>query len=350
MIALVFASLTCCGITTEEFDASIEITPTELRLVDVVFARIWLTNKGKEPAILKRNRYSRVTGDLRLKLTDERRQTSFTLMPDGFGHIVGGSGGFQIEPGEKWLVGYELLKMPPPKCVEWPFWDPQKLSKSPYVVWGWLTLRRGVNVQVGTPKVTIRPRPETEMTTLLELCRDRREAWRNLPADFDTDRPTINWFGFTRAPPECSTTENLAILEKALSPGSLRDIVHLTRLTQAIYDEKDIEKRRKNLATLCTWLETLPEIERNWMSMQLIGLAIANGKGFGTFCFEVATEVALRLQAGDRDPNVRRFHEQAGKRSISALPLSAPYLMDFDKRLNAVEKRMEIRERKTGQN
>lgn len=269
-----------------------------------------------------------------------------------------------MKPGEKWLVGYELVKMPSLQCTEWPFWDPQKLSKDSYDLGGTLRLGRDLTVPVAGsepiirtfrlgrhltvpvagPAVTIRPRRKAEMAKLLELCRGRGDAWtkKNRPVGFDDDRANMNWFGFTFAPPECSQSENLAMLEKLLSPGSLRDIVHLTRLAQAVYDEKDVTQRRKNLASLCAWLETLPEVERKWMAIRVTEWAAPN-QGLGPFRFEVATEAALRLQAGDRDPNLRKFHESRGMGLISEYAPAASYRKDFEERLKAVEKRLEQR-------
>jgi len=324
MSTALLLALTCCAITDaqqNDFHASIEATPTELRLGDVVFARIWLTYKGKELTAMPGKQFSRLIGNLSLKLIDQEHDTTITLPPDVSGSGMPGSA--EMKPGETWLVGYELLKIPPMKSAAYPSWDPRKLSTEPYLLRGHLTIGRRVVVDATGPSLTIRTRPETELAELIELHRGRPNAWRNIPADFDSHRSNMNWCGFTFAPPEYSTSEHLAALEKVLSPGSSRDIVHLTRLTQAVYDEKDPQQRRKNLADLCAWLESLPEIERNWMAMQVITWAAGN-KGLGFFGFEVATEAALRLQAGDRDPYVRRFHESRGRKRIAEQPSATP--------------------------
>lgn len=290
MFGPVFAALICSGVTAQQpddFHAFVEATPTELRLGDPVFTRMWLSYKGKDPVMLSGWYTPSFT------LTDLNRDTTFTFHPD-VSATPGGVQPQEMKPGEKWLIGSALVKMPALECIDWPFWNASKLSKEPYRFGGALSVRRDLTVRIAGPKLFIRPRRKAEMRLLLRLCRERADAWRHIPDSFDHDRPTINRFGFTFAPPECSTPENLAILEKALSPGSLRDIVHLTRLSQAVYNEKDLPQRRKATTELLGWLDKRPEIERHIMAGNLVSWASQN-KGLEGYLFEFVDQIIPRL-------------------------------------------------------
>jgi len=340
MFTSVLLMLACQGVLDsqrEDFHAFIEATPAECRLGDVVFARIWLRYKGEKPAAVSGKQFSRLLGNASLELLDRKRDTTFMLRPDVTGSGVAGSA--TIRAGERWLVGYELIKLPPLECIDWPFWNAQKLSKEPYELRGLLIVGPRMTVPAAGPSLRICPRSETEIGSLLELCRDSSRAGRGIPPGFDDNRANMNWFGFTHAPRTCSTSENLALLEDVLSPGGLRDVVHLTRLAQAVYDEKDEAKRRKNLSNLCAWLETLPEVERKWMSMQVVAWAAGN-KGLGLFGFQLATEAALRLHANEHNVQSHHFDQSRGRDRVGEYALAAPFLKDFDERLKVLENRL----------
>jgi hypothetical protein len=236
------------------------------------------------------------------------------------------------------LVGYDILKIPSLVSIEWPFWNPKTLSKEPYLLSATLEVNRFVSFGNWGPSLTIRPRPEVEMVKLLKLCRARTGAWTTAAASRDIYRPGMNWFGFTWAPPECSTPKNLAILDELLTPGSLRDIVHLTRLAQAVYDEESEEQRDHKLDGLMEWLDTLPEIERKCLAAEINAWAKGN-KGLGLYGYHVAVLADLRYRAGD--PQALESHEQRMKQFLLDHPLAAPYYENYDKRLRAVERHLE---------
>jgi len=271
------ATLALFAVTPEQLEdlhVSFEGTSTEVRLGDVVFVRISVTNNGKKPVQLPPF-FSRTTGNLDISVIDQERDTSFALRAD-CGGFAGYSATKELKPGERWLVAYDILKIPPLVSIEWPFWNPKTLSKEPYLLSATLEVNRFVSFGNWGPSLTIRPRPDAEMDKLLKLCRPRRGAWTRTAVSRDIYRPGMNWFGFTWAPPECSTPKNLAILDELLTPGSLRDIVHLTRLAQAVYDENSEEQRDHKLDGLLEWLDTLPEIERKCLAAEISAWANGN--------------------------------------------------------------------------
>jgi len=132
------------------------------------------------------------------------------------------------------------------------------------------------------------------MAKLLELCGPRPYTRRDFPADWDPSRPSLAQFGLPFAPPQASTAENLKTLEVILSPGTLRDCVRFTRRAQAVYDEKDIQRRRKATTDLLQWLDKRPEIQRHIMAENLLTWASQN-KGLGKYLFEFIDQVIPRL-------------------------------------------------------
>jgi len=343
MFAAALVALSLSAVSPEQFDdlhVSFEATPTTLRVGDVVFARISIVNEGEKVTRLP-TLFSRDLGNLGLSLDDLKRDTTFTLRPDVHVSYGRDPDAFKnLGPGEGWLIGYYLLKMPPLRAVEWPFWNPETISDAPYQLSATLIVDRRFRFGGLGPSLHIQSRPEDEMSRLTKFCGSRSHTWRSFPADFDGDRANLNWFGFTHAPPECATSESLAALENFLSPGSLRDIVHLTRLAQAMYDEKNEKQRDRMVTDLFSWLESLPEIERKWMALQLIEWSRTN-KGLGMYGYHVAIEAALRLQAGDKEPHFREFHQRRGRQRVLGNAVAEPYGKDFDERLKAVETRLE---------
>ncbi len=56
--------------------------------------------------------------------------------------------------------------------------------------------------------------------------------------------------------------QRLLEFEDKLAPGTLRDVVHLTRLRRALYDETDDTKKMKAVGKLVYYIDSLPQIER----------------------------------------------------------------------------------------
>jgi hypothetical protein len=316
----------------DTLDVAVEATPTEIYVGDVVFVNITVTNKGNQPVLLP----AEPLPAWYLYVNDHKRQTRFTLGAE-FG-VDGGIGPHQIMPGERspYLRGSpSLVNVPGWYWLDAPFWAPETLSEGRYVLS--FGLRVGGSGWVGGqgPTLTIRPRPEAEMAKVLELCDSRSPAQRDFPPDWDSARPSLAWFAYPLAPPRASTDENLATLDAILSPGTLRDLVRLTRRAQALYDTEDLEQKRKNLAELLDWLETFPHVQRQCMTDELIVWATNNNE-VGFFGFEIAVEAALRTSLVDGDLETRRAWL---KNHLHQNPLAAPYLKDFEERFKPVEQR-----------
>jgi hypothetical protein len=92
------------------------------------------------------------------------------------------------------------------------------------------------------------------------------KGWEELGSDPVT-------FGLYSFQPYPDLVRKLVAYEEQLSPGSLRDIVHLVRLTQLISRSKDEFEKEKTVAELLAWLDTLPEIERHCLGMRLVSWA-----------------------------------------------------------------------------
>ena len=81
--------------------------------------------------------------------------------------------------------------------------------------------------------------------------------------------PNPKLFGLRNFSRDEDLVERLLDYEESLSPGSLRDIVHLTRLARALYDEKDTEKKVERAYDIVEYLEELPQIEREILQQRL---------------------------------------------------------------------------------
>lgn len=325
--------------TVGQLDAlhiAVEAAPTELHVGDVVFVRISVTNNGKEPVFLP-GWLSRFLANLRLHINDRQRESRFTLQP--YGHGMGGADPREVKPGERWFLhGYSRVHVPPIESTGNPFWSPQGLSENGYDLSVSLILTPRVHVVAFGPTLKIRPRPQAELAKLLELCGMHGARRTDIPPDWDHSPPNLNWFAFPLAPARASTAENLATLEAVLSPGTLRDLVRLTRRAQAVYDAQGVEQKRMKLDELLSWLERLPEVQRQCMTSGLLSWT-RNNKGLGLFGYEIAVEAALRPSLWEGDLNTRRAWL---KRRLEGR-LAAPYLKDFEERLKAVEKTLQQR-------
>jgi len=349
MNSSLFLALICCTLGAEQpkpilahleatlgqldsLHVAVEATPTELYVGDVIFVRVSVTNNGKEAVVLP-GWFSRFLGNMFLSIYDRKGGSSFTLRP--YGHGMGGADPREVKPDERWfLSGYSAVNVPRIESTGKPFWNPQEPSEDGYYLSASLSLARRVRLVGSGSTLDIRPRPKAELAKLREICGMRSAAGRDLPPNWDFARPTLNWFAFPLAPPQASTTENLATLEAVLSPGTLRDLVLLTSRAQAVYDAVEVEQRRKNLNELLNWLETLPEIQRKYMASQFMGWAEDSHKKLGVFGYRMAVETALRPSLWDKDLEARRTWL---KRRL-ADPLAAPLLKDFEERMEAVEK------------
>jgi hypothetical protein len=83
----------------------------------------------------------------------------------------------------------------------------------------------------------------------------------------DLHRPKPSDFGLRMVGE--TLIKRLIAFEDQLSPGTLRDIVKLTRLTRILCCPKDPETRKATVSELLEWLATLPTIQREVFALQL---------------------------------------------------------------------------------
>jgi hypothetical protein len=60
-----------------------------------------------------------------------------------------------------------------------------------------------------------------------------------------------------------------------LKAGSLRNIVHLTRLAQQVVDTSEVDARATAIQQMGEWVDKLPDIERECICEQLVTLALS---------------------------------------------------------------------------
>lgn len=264
-----------------------EVTPTDVLLADVVFVRLSVKNPGRRPVLAPRACYLE-TGTLHLDLLDSEEQTIFEFPPDGC--PCGGELDMAaLEPGHSRDIVLMMVRLPRLDQVKFRFWNPALFKSGTYV------LRARCNgLQEASTAIRVQPRPQAEMAAILKHFEDG--AREPMPKDWPTFRPSLSMFYLWPFPWKANRPENLSSLEELLSPGSLRDIVRLTRLAQAVYDAKELGDRREATTELLEWLDRRSEIERHWMAMNLHTLATsAWGRQFGEYYFEFVEQIIPRL-------------------------------------------------------
>jgi hypothetical protein len=164
--------------------------------------------------------------------------------------------------------------------------------------------------QLSSPgeRIRIDARDEAETAKLLEFYDGGLKA--PCPENWDLWRPSLHSFYLLSFPLHCSLPEELARMEETLSPGSLREIVHATRLTAAVYDAQSVEQKRAAAAALLAWLDQRPEIQRHWMAMQLYSWCCHN-KGLGVFAYVLVDEVIRRMP---EEYGMHKDHQQYSRK------------------------------------
>lgn len=96
-------------------------------------------------------------------------------------------------------------------------------------------------------RVDVRSEAETSFLESLYGEMRRREEEHFAPDDASRPRerrcPSLHGFGLRDFATYEDLTQRLFEYEENLSPGPLRDIVHVTRLMRAVYDERDQAKK-----------------------------------------------------------------------------------------------------------
>lgn len=256
------------GVTTEQIESltvTMESSPEKLKLGDVLFARLLVRNDGKEPITLD-GAYHPVFGNLAIELVDPVASTRFWFAEGGG---CGSPGKSVLLPGKTCVAWSGMLAMPKISDVDSVFWHPNRWRNDEYCLSVHLEFGKGIYLQKFGARFRVDRRPKDEMEYLVSV-RNTLSKQRGTPANWDWNRPALAHFGYEGLPLEASQPENLKKLDCVLSPGSLRNLVHGTRLAQGVYDAADVDAKREAAVAISSWLDGLPEIERHWFAAHLL--------------------------------------------------------------------------------
>lgn len=236
------------------------------RLGDVAFGRVTIKNCGQEPVHDVPTRFASLVSTAFYDL-------SFTMYPYSFQFVYADSAKGQgkgpnqsMKPGESRIVDYPLLGLPEPKHFDHDFWlravdHPGRVGVTLRLDWGAKRLLKSAG------ELRLCERPEREMEFLRKLFRESEVERDAGGGNHVLYRPHPSYFGVNIVHEHL--IERLIAFEAQLSPGTLRDIVKLTRLVRVLYSPKDPETRDATIAELLKWLDTLPAIEREVFAIQL---------------------------------------------------------------------------------
>lgn len=305
--------------TSQSLRWLLDVTPVEVRLGDVLFVRLSVENRARE-AIPVPASCSLELGMLHLKLYDPEEHTSYTFKPDGC--PIGDRGQpIVLGCGKTHIVSLVMIPLPRLDRMLYRFWNPVHWRRGHY----WLTAECAGVSNAPLVEILIERRPDEEMAGLLK---SHEGGWRApIPPGWETHRPSLGTFYLLSFPMGTSTPEKLAVLDKTLSPGSLRDIVRATRLTQAVFDTKDFPAKRGATAQLLQWLDAQPEVERQWMTVQLNSWGASN-RDLGEFHAEFMDEIISRLPDNYGPGNYRDYFR---KQYILDNPAYGKYLRNRGK-------------------
>jgi hypothetical protein len=158
--------------------------------------------------------------------------------------------------------------------------------------------------------IRVKPRSAEELAMLTKLWgtpADRKRRGRN-PGWLFT------WAAYVAMVPEgCNSREDLLTLERSLARGTRRDTVFLARMVRIIETEGDQTKRSGTINELMTWLDTLPDVERHCLALEMASwLPTANCAR--RIVFDLAYGISDRMPAkyysqGYREFYLRKFGE-----------------------------------------
>jgi len=246
-------------------EARLEVCPREVCLADPVFVRVVVRNTESEP--------------IEMPLSFVRDSTLFFEVDNHSSDYLyraredpgaGGAAPGVLRPGQECIVAYDVIELPPVDHFGRDFWDEMATLGSAGVraiLWHDAVDQR----QVVRADLRIRERPRAEMRRLGQLYAEskRLRAADSVPADFDDSRPGPGSFGLPSLRPQEEVVGPLLAAEPQLSPGPLRDVLHLTNLMRAVYDGNDDPARGEIVRELLRWLDELPEIERHYLALRL---------------------------------------------------------------------------------
>jgi hypothetical protein len=287
----------------------VEVTPMEVRLGDILFLRVSLENRGDAAIPVPRWPSSSFV----LDDPDEYTRYDFSLDLRDFSAIASEAApgpkpkDVLLEPGQTRLVDVTILPLPSLNRVTFRFWNPKTWRSGGYClrtycagVWG-----------SAAREIRISPRPEEEMAALLEYHRGPGPI-ATPPPGWVLERPSLHTFHLLSFPVYSNMPQDLAAVEQKLSPGSLRDVVHATRLAAAVFDAKMTTDRRAAAAVLLRWLDERPEIQRQCMAPSLVDWAMTT-KGLGEYSFEFIDQLIPRCPEASQQ-SLRKQNDVARRR------------------------------------
>jgi hypothetical protein len=289
---------------------------------DLLFLRVRVTNTGQETISVPAHANPK-WGSMRFLLSGADRRT---------GMVIPGIPGFPqwgvarpdddtpLAPGQSRALYYlrEIVNVPPDWLIRGK--DPQIVPADQKLFWRNLGDRIRIEAQVPLhiephlpssvedvlpfteqwivadgvlvarcAPIVLKPRPAEELALL-------RKRWSSPPAGaLSRSRIRDRAAAAAMLPRGCVTPEELATLERSLSPGTLRDMVHLYRLLTAIESEEKQPRPRESVRELLKWLDMLPEIERYCIAIWIRGLGLLEPKED-----DLIHGLADRLPADDR--------------------------------------------------
>jgi len=270
--------------------ASLETSPRGIQLGDPVFAKVTICNWGSEPVEIP---LGFIWGSTLFFYIDNSASEYTYEARQGYGG--GGVAPGILPPRKPCVVAYEIIELPPADHFSRDFW-------SEIAALGGGAIRAHLRHKLIDPMkgasagVHIKRRPDGEMKQLSRLYAEstRRREQARLPDDFDYTRPQPGYFGLSSLSLDEDTVHGLLSMEDDLSPGTLRDIVHLTKMMRAIYDGKEEPKRMETVRDLLGWLDSLPEIERHCLAIEILKWC-GSSSPYEPVFFELADGVIDRL-------------------------------------------------------
>lgn len=270
LCAYVLASVVAQGAPSEVLPSHFEPREYEAYVFDPLFVRVSFTNTA--------NRVVRVSPDLFMTahygIEGVVGRFRCAYHYDPFADPSGAPVSVPIAPGQQATIDYHILELPPAELLGDEIWE--------------RVIRRGqtrvfADVYGDESEVPIerrssgylwiKDRPADEMAFLDGLYAEMMQQKGKVPfpGDFEWVAPNPRQFGLTSFEPYPDLLEKLLAYEERLSPGSLRDVVHLTGVMRKIYYSKDEAERGRLVDDLLQWLDALAEIERHCLTGAIRG-------------------------------------------------------------------------------
>jgi len=261
----------------EALPVRLELAAYKVNVLDPLFARVTTTNTKDYRVPLPHDLFL-TTGYTFTREIDPYRYTyRFTSE-----HVSGSQGFVSLDPGQSITLDYEILECPPGDQLEHKFWREVAQPAQSHIaahLFYFPKNRPPVPIDLtARSQIDILERGADEMKFLTELYAESvRRHEEHGPADgWEALGSRPSDFGLASFHPYPDLVQKLVAYEERLSPGSLRDIVHLVRLTQTIYHSRIESDRRGTVEELLRWLDTLPEIERHCLALRIISWASYN--------------------------------------------------------------------------